>query len=184
MSDLEDACFMRDKFARYLVGARILKRIKTLQGRGYTWAPGGFTSIIGAEDDPLNLPKVPPRLRAHRGFLAPDKPSVLPKILPHIGIIGAGISGLFLALLIDEINEMVSPKKLFTYSILESSGRNGGRVLTKQFDVKIWNDYYDIGAMRFPDVRELPLNISGLYLHKASLDTYHEAVRRVNYQWV
>lgn len=181
MSDLEDACFMRDKFAQYLVGDRILNRIKSLQA-GDTWAPGGFTSIIGAENDPLNLPKVPPLLRAHLGFLAPDMPSVLPEIPPHIGILGAGISGLFLALLIDEINEMVSPKKLFTYSILESSGRNGGRVLTKQFDDEIWNDYYDVGAMRFPDVRELSLYISGLYLHKAPLDTYHEAVRQVNFQ--
>ncbi|KAJ5556958.1 hypothetical protein N7494_000873 [Penicillium frequentans] len=114
--------------------------------------PGGFTSIIGAENGPLDLPKVPPLLRAHLGLNVPDAPSILPEIPPHIGIIGAGISGLFLALLIDEINQMVSPKKLFTYSILESSGRNGGRVLTKHFDDKTWNDYYDIGAMRFPDI--------------------------------
>lgn len=154
MSDLEDACFMRDKVARYLVGDRILNRIKAQQAKNI-WAPGGFTSIIGTENDPLNLPRVPPLLRAHLGFLAPDKSSILPEIPPHIGIIGAGISGLFLALLIDEINQMMSPKKLFTYKILESSGRNGGRVLTKQFDDKIWNDYYDIGAMRFPDVKNL-----------------------------
>lgn len=181
MSDLEDVCFMRDKVARYLVGDRILNQIKARQAKD-AWVPGGLTSIIGAGDGPLNLPKVPPLLRAHLGLLAPDAPSSLHEIPPHICIIGAGISGLFLALLIDEINQMVSHRKLFTYSILESSGRNGGRVLTKQFDDKIWNDYYDIGAMRFPDVRELSLYRSGLYLH--IIDTYHEAVRQVNEQLV
>ncbi|KAJ5936750.1 hypothetical protein N7466_003200 [Penicillium verhagenii] len=149
---LDDPRFMRDKLAQYLVGGRILDRIvrnapNEQNGFGPGWLP------IRNDYDPFNLPPVPETLRTRYSggvsdaqINSPDKPA-------HIGIIGAGITGLFLAFLIDRVNEMRSPNNpLFTYTILESSGRTGGRVLTKHFDEEIWNDYYDIGAMRYPDI--------------------------------
>ncbi|KAJ5622963.1 hypothetical protein N7490_011568 [Penicillium lividum] len=55
-------------------------------------------------------------------------------------------------MLIDQVNGLSPTGDLLTYEVLESSDRTGGRVYTKHFDKEIWNDYYDIGAMRFPDI--------------------------------
>ena len=58
-----------------------------------------------------------------------------------IGIIGAGVSGLYTALILKSLD--------IDYEILESSDRIGGRIFTHHFSEKD-HDYYDIGAMRFP----------------------------------
>ncbi|EHK96180.1 putative bifunctional amine oxidase [Glarea lozoyensis 74030] len=61
-----------------------------------------------------------------------------------IGIIGAGISGLYTGLILEHLG--------LDYEILEAADRIGGRVYTHKFpgddDER---SYYDIGAMRFPD---------------------------------
>ncbi|EAU89602.1 L-amino acid oxidase [Coprinopsis cinerea okayama7 len=70
----------------------------------------------------------------------PDPPSPYP-----VGIIGAGIAGLYTALMLDSLG--------IKYEILEGSGRVGGRLYTHRFrnhgDGKY--QYYDVGAMRYPD---------------------------------
>ncbi|KAJ5936122.1 hypothetical protein N7454_005420 [Penicillium verhagenii] len=124
---LEDPRFMRDKLAQYLVGGRVLDRIvrkapNEQNGFGPGWLP------VRNDYDPFNLPPVPETLRTQWSGGVSDAPANSPDQPAHIGIIGAGITGLFLA------------------------GRTGGRVLTKHFDEEIWNDYYDIGAMRYPDI--------------------------------
>ena len=58
-------------------------------------------------------------------------------------IIGAGVAGLYAAMLLDELG--------IEYDILEANDRVGGRVLTHRFTSERY-DYYDVGAMRFPDV--------------------------------
>lgn len=78
----------------------------------------------------------------------------------NIGIVGAGVSGLFTAMVLDHINEELAKDKkpkLFEYTILEanSQDRVGGRLFTYQFgkneDLHYNpNDYFDVGAMRFP----------------------------------
>ncbi|KAL8673690.1 MAG: hypothetical protein Q9168_001905 [Polycauliona sp. 1 TL-2023] len=60
-----------------------------------------------------------------------------------IGIVGAGYAGLYSALILDHLG--------VAYNILEASPRPGGRVLTHYFSTRK-HDYYDIGAMRFPNV--------------------------------
>ncbi|KAL7767097.1 hypothetical protein ACKLNR_005013 [Fusarium oxysporum f. sp. zingiberi] len=70
-----------------------------------------------------------------------------------VGIVGAGVAGLFAALLFDWLNdhdELKGKGLKISYNILEAAGaeRLGGRLYTHRFsDEK--HDYYDVGAMRF-----------------------------------
>ncbi|KAF9882702.1 hypothetical protein FE257_005510 [Aspergillus nanangensis] len=59
-------------------------------------------------------------------------------------IVGAGISGLYIALLLQSLN---IPN--LSIDILEADNRVGGRVYTHRFSDQP-HDYYDVGAMRFP----------------------------------
>lgn len=66
-----------------------------------------------------------------------------------IGIIGAGMAGLYAALILDSLG-------FSNYEILEANpDRVGGRVFTRYFDgppaLSKWN-YVDFGAMRFPSI--------------------------------
>ncbi|KAG9310407.1 hypothetical protein JVU11DRAFT_9546 [Chiua virens] len=84
--------------------------------------------------------------------------SVTPEMLQFIpekkvGIIGAGIGGLYIAMMLSSIG--------VDYEILEASTHTGGRLFTYAFkgDEAGENDYYDAGAMRFP----LPKIKDGVY---------------------
>ncbi|KDQ16663.1 hypothetical protein BOTBODRAFT_186328 [Botryobasidium botryosum FD-172 SS1] len=74
-----------------------------------------------------------------RGDIAQEDPERL-----TVGIIGAGAAGLYAAMILDDLS--------IAYEILEGSDRVGGRVRTHYFeeDQSQWN-YFDVGAMRFPD---------------------------------
>lgn len=61
-------------------------------------------------------------------------------------IIGAGISGLYIALLLDSLND---PD--VSYEMLEASTQAGRRVQTHRFSGQT-HGYCDTGAMRFPDI--------------------------------
>ncbi|CAF3640669.1 unnamed protein product [Fusarium graminearum] len=70
-----------------------------------------------------------------------------------IGIIGAGVSGLFTALVFDWLNEECKDQGLkINYDIIEAGeeARLGGRLYTHRFS-DAPHDYYDVGAMRFPN---------------------------------
>lgn len=80
---------------------------------------------------------------------APEETSHLPKLSEDgygppgtVGILGAGVGGLYTALILDSLN--------IKYEILEASDRTGGRLLTYNFPNGREYDYYDAGAMRFP----------------------------------
>jgi monoamine oxidase len=64
-------------------------------------------------------------------------------------IIGAGVSGLYLAMALDMLG--------MDYEILEATDRIGGRILTHYFpdDPTCKHNYYDIGAMRFPQIKSM-----------------------------
>ena len=55
-----------------------------------------------------------------------------------IGILGAGVAGLYTALMIDSLG----PDSGITYQILEANERIGGRLFTHIFDGHTPNDYY------------------------------------------
>ncbi|KAG2356587.1 hypothetical protein BDR07DRAFT_1422808 [Suillus spraguei] len=59
-----------------------------------------------------------------------------------VGILGAGVGGLYTALILDSLD--------IKYEILEASDRTGGRLLTYKFPNGKEYDYYDAGAMRYP----------------------------------
>lgn len=59
----------------------------------------------------------------------------------HVGIIGAGMAGLYTAMILKSLG--------ITFEVLEGSDRIGGRVYTHRFSNDP-GDYYDVGAMRFP----------------------------------
>ncbi|KAI5990300.1 hypothetical protein F5J12DRAFT_863110 [Pisolithus orientalis] len=59
-----------------------------------------------------------------------------------VGILGAGVGGLYTALILDSLD--------VEYEILEASDRIGGRLSTYKFPRGNMYDYYDAGAMRFP----------------------------------
>lgn len=71
-----------------------------------------------------------------------------------ICIIGAGAAGLYAAMILEDLG--------LKYEILEASDRIGGRVLTHRFngetgyraprDTPERYDYFDVGAMRFPNI--------------------------------
>jgi len=57
-------------------------------------------------------------------------------------IVGAGVAGLYTAFILEKLG--------IDYEILEASDRIGGRIFTHHF-TEDKHDYYDIGAMRFPN---------------------------------
>jgi len=69
----------------------------------------------------------------------------------NVGIVGAGAAGLFSALVLEYLNTAQTSVK-FTYDILEAdtTKRSGGRLYTHNFSQQP-HDYYDVGAMRFPN---------------------------------
>lgn len=84
------------------------------------------------------------------GGFVPEKPGKI-----DVGIVGAGVAGLFTALLFDWLNQHPSLKDKglkINYDILEAAGaeRLGGRLYTHHFTDEE-HDYYDVGAMRFPN---------------------------------
>jgi len=72
----------------------------------------------------------------------------------EVGIVGAGVAGLFTGLLFDWINSLpqLQGKVHINYDIIEAAGeeRVGGRLFTHKFS-EAEHDYYDVGAMRFPE---------------------------------
>ena len=73
-----------------------------------------------------------------------------------VGIVGAGCAGLFTAMIFDHLKDQYGLN--VTYEILEAANedRLGGRLYTHYFkDVEKAgdHDYYDVGAMRFPQIK-------------------------------
>ncbi|KAJ4307701.1 hypothetical protein N0V84_012548 [Fusarium piperis] len=102
-----------------------------------------------------------------------------------IGIVGAGVAGLFSAMVFDWLNEHpeLKGKLEINYDILEAAGeeRLGGRLYTHKFsegDPAKTHDYYDVGAMRFPNndimKRTFQLfNFIGLHQGKGGIIPYY-----------
>ncbi|KAF8879929.1 L-amino acid oxidase [Infundibulicybe gibba] len=79
--------------------------------------------------------------------LCPAPPYVPPEHLAKlpVGILGAGAAGMYTAMILDSLG--------IKYEILEASGRFGGRLYTHRFPkVTGQYQYFDAGAMRYPDV--------------------------------
>ena len=134
--DVHSPSAARNYWARYHLDQALKKtrnKFSHHPGRG----PGGFP-LLGDSDE---LPPPPPR------SLPPPPPHT--DASPRVCIIGAGAAGLFTALLIDHLNATV-PTFNVQYDIFESQAAVGGRLYTYNFS-STPHDYYDVGAMRFPE---------------------------------
>ena len=139
----------RAKWARRLVREKVAAQITALrpsEGDGHPLHDSiPFYPSFGAgqTQDPLKLPPLPARTQpqAMGRLLDPDDSAEW-----RVSIIGAGTAGLYIAMILDDLQ--IPGLK---YDLLEASDRVGGRVYTHYFS-KTSHDYYDIGAMRFPKV--------------------------------
>ncbi|KAI0398886.1 hypothetical protein F4802DRAFT_591631 [Xylaria palmicola] len=130
----------RAQWARRLVREQLTQELNILQ-------------TLPLDDVPGRLHQLPPG----QVPWTPDSLPPLPDILHHgdtthgreykLCVIGAGITGLYIALIFDTLKIPGVSLDFF-----EASDRVGGRCLTHEFS-KIPHDYYDIGAMRFPDIK-------------------------------
>jgi len=131
----------RAQYARRLIRERLyeeLHRRHDAYGQPGCIAPPGHPFLGGgpttsAPHHPSELPHEPKEGLA-RGKV--DKGAL------KFCIVGAGIAGLYTAMILDECG--------VKYDFFEASERVGGRVYTKKFGGG--NEYYDIGAMRFPKI--------------------------------
>jgi hypothetical protein len=93
------------------------------------------------------------------GVIAPPSRGELKEF--KVAIVGAGVAGLFSAMLFEWLNKKIPTLKI-DYDLIEAAGeeRLGGRLYTHYFSelsdkdkAKGWvnHDYYDVGAMRYPE---------------------------------
>jgi len=134
---------MKQQWARRLVRQKLYHELIALHEKGLRERkpdPESFP-LFGIGDrvptSPFDLPPAPPPPATRQSW-----PGL-------VGIIGAGVSGLYIAMILDslEIPDL-------NYEIVEASPRAGGRILTHHFESTppSPHDYFDVGAMRFPKI--------------------------------
>ena len=112
----------------------IAKLLTRLHKEGKLSTLPGFEHVTPPSDGECNPRHLPPR----EDHASKDLPTGT-----KVCIVGAGMSGLYSALILDHLG--------VPYDILEAADRPGGRILTHYFSTRE-HDYYDIGAMRFPNI--------------------------------
>lgn len=154
----------RDQWARW--------RVRKLLAKAYSLASEETTRKLPKEIHDL-LPdisskNIPAQKIPELGEFQPQ--DTLPSEM-KVCIVGAGASGLFTAMILDWLNKKGETGKLrklnISYDIFEANGeeRLGGRLYTYKFPpTTVYksgkkteykpgdHDYYDVGAMRFPDI--------------------------------
>jgi hypothetical protein len=163
---------IRNEWANHHATQAVKDELKQFQAH----FPPGWVPDVGDRKD---LPRIPREFQPPKLRYPPKK-----LITIDIGIIGAGVAGLFAAKVLDYLNyqlfvrarqanghegpnptpdefynEYVIGNRLpnmlfFKYQIFEAAGeeRVGGRLFTYEFgEPRGPHDYYDVGAMRFPD---------------------------------
>ncbi|EAQ83519.1 hypothetical protein CHGG_09923 [Chaetomium globosum CBS 148.51] len=136
---------MKALWARRLVREKLAAELNVLQRRSGAEAKSLLSTAGVPLDTPWTHDNLPPDTSSPRdGFLGgPEEQEPPPR---KVCIVGAGIAGLYIAMILDSLE---IPN--LTYEILEANSRVGGRVYTHHFTDGP-HDYYDIGAMRYPDI--------------------------------
>ncbi|KAH6970187.1 hypothetical protein DER45DRAFT_640271 [Fusarium avenaceum] len=130
------------------------KAVKELINKAREDYPEDLKDIKGTIGDRDSIAKTLEKTEKITGLgFVPKTPGKL-----DVGIVGAGVAGLFTAMVFDWLNEHPDLKGELEikYDILEAGKeeRLGGRLYTHQFsegDPAKTHDYYDVGAMRFPN---------------------------------
>ncbi|QRV94779.1 Flavin containing amine oxidoreductase [Ceratobasidium sp. AG-Ba] len=112
-------------------------------------------ALLDAHHERIGRSEIPP--------LIPPNAPLHGKI--KIGVIGAGVAGLYVALMLDYLKDLSEKDHSihfnFSYELLEanpSTTHIGGRLFTYRFPERVGTtipqpyDYYDVGAMRFPEL--------------------------------
>ncbi len=99
---------------------------------------------------PLSPDLGPHNLPTQKRLPYPTPPPTTDNVI-KLGIVGAGMAGIYTAFIIDKLKDERPPVLNYKieYEILEASTRMGGRCYTYKFSDDP-HDYYDPGAMRFP----------------------------------
>ena len=140
---------IRTRWANRLVRQKLYRELLELQKRGIPLPLPGSGPLPAIR--PYNLPPDPAygsRRKGHGNSVTAATFAVTETSLSaqKVCIVGAGIAGLYIAMILDDLQ---IPN--LEYDILEASDRVGGRVYTYRFSERE-NDYYDVGAMRYPDI--------------------------------
>ncbi|KAI1181100.1 hypothetical protein F4777DRAFT_573174 [Nemania sp. FL0916] len=160
----------RAQWARLRTREQLAKEINILQsleekpGDQPGYLPGLPGKLLGPGNwSPDNLPPRPGR--------GPSEPR--PREY-KLCIVGAGIAGLYIALILDTL---AIPGVSFDF--LEASNRIGGRCLTYNFSQRR-HDYYDIGAMRFPKIKVMERTFDLFTRTGTNLVPYYLNINTVN----
>ena len=129
----------RASFVRHMIRDNIAKVLNRINEQGNISNIPPLRDLYESREDNSTFPAVEPaKLPPRRQESPPGSKDDL-----KVCIVGAGMSGLYSALILDHLG--------IKYDLLEANDRPGGRVLTHYFSTRK-HDYYDIGAMRFPNV--------------------------------
>lgn len=131
----------RAQWARLLVREQLAREVNILQSLPFNKTPGRLHELpIG--QTPWTRDSLPQRSKVLK-----EPENRLMRQDYKLCIVGAGIAGLYIALILDTLD---IPG--ISFDFFEASDRIGGRCFTHEFS-KIPHDYYDVGAMRFPEIK-------------------------------
>ena len=167
LQSLPDQATYRDQWARWQQRRRIAKV---------------YNNVPAELQDLPELPSTP------LGDASPAKLPTLPELHPtgklpaetKVCIVGAGAAGLFTAMIFDWLKSKSDKGELpdlrIKYDFFEAAGedRAGGRLYTHTFEGTNQypagpHQYYDVGAMRFPDNPVMQKFVPKLYRTKLKL---------------
>jgi NAD(P)-binding Rossmann-like domain len=127
----------RALWARLLVRDQLAREVNILQSMPLDESPDRLWQLPPTGLSPWTRDNLPPRLIPQENIVKKGF---------KLCIVGAGMAGLYIALILDTLD---IPG--ISFDFFEASDRIGGRCFTHEFS-KIPHDYYDVGAMRFPDI--------------------------------
>jgi hypothetical protein len=141
----------KSRWAKRIVRGRISQELKELSKKG------AALLLLGPQHLPFATPHSLPldpaygrcggRHESHAEIATAEKDTIASGLPPRkVYIVGAGAAGLYIVMILGDLNILN-----LEYDILEGSRRVGGRVFTHHFS-EDRHDYYDIGAMRYPDI--------------------------------
>ncbi|KAI0894616.1 FAD/NAD(P)-binding domain-containing protein [Annulohypoxylon nitens] len=134
---------IKARWAQRLVREKIAAELNALQQKQRNGEVGAIPQLPDLGNLKWDFRNLPPDPDYEDGKKKVGDGETPPR---KVCIVGAGIAGLYIAMILDSLK---IPN--LTYDILEANSRVGGRVYTHHFS-DTQHDYYDIGAMRFPEI--------------------------------
>lgn len=138
----------RSNWAHHAIIKQISKSLTASKGRETDTT--AQLPIAGGGDHPIDERHIP-RLK-----LQVPEPAKNDQLT--VAIVGAGCAGIFVPMIFNKLSALLKELQLPDLSVnceifeASSEARLGGRVYTHKFSQGGPHDYYDVGAMRFPEV--------------------------------